>query len=281
MNRQTSIGRLTQVALALAILTFALAGCGGSGSGGTTSGKPIDPSGNWRLKFSDSGGNNLLLSALFSQTGSVVSALNILATGNPSPFSCVPFTTTTATLANGQVLNVNQFSGDINTTFGNIHFASTLNAAGTHADGTYTLSGNCWGVGASGTFSADEVPSVSGTWSGTLNCTSNCPVGATSGTISASLTQNDATGVVSGSYAISGLTNIGNGTVSTGSSDVLSGSSWQGTFTDNNGNVYAIAGGPLNGIQGLGLDRSFHGLLIETFDAHNAQAARYSVTMSH
>lgn len=264
--------------LALIALSLAFAGCGGT-STATKSGKPIDPSGNWSMKFTDTSNNSFLLSALFSQTGSVVTALNILAAGNPSPFSCVPFS---ATFANGEVLNVNQFSGDITTaSFGSVHFSSTLNDAGTHASGTYTLSGNCWGVGTSGSFSADEIPSISGTWTGTVNCTANCPAGATSGTISATLTQDDASGVVSGTYTISGLPNISSGTLSTKSSDVLSGASWQDSMTDQNGNTYVVAGGPLNGSAGLGLDRSFHGSIFEQSDAHSASLATYSVSMSH
>jgi hypothetical protein len=270
-----TIARIVIITLTLAALL--LAGCGGSTS--TPPGKqPIDPSGNWSMKFSDAGGNSVLLSALFSQTGSVVTALNVLAAGNPAPFSCVPFS---ATFANGSVLNVDQLSGDVNTPFGNIHFTSTLNAQGSHASGTYTLTGSCWGVAPSGTFSADEVPSVSGTWNGTINCTSNCPAGSTAGTITASLTQNDSTGVVSGTYAVTGLPNISNGTVATGQFDVLSGASWQDTFTDNNGNKYVIAGGPFNGDPGLGLDRSFNGRLFEQQDAHGASLATYSVSISH
>jgi hypothetical protein len=263
--------------LALIALSLVVAGCGGTGTA-TKSGKPIDPSGNWSMKFTDGSGHTLLLSALFSQTGSVVSALNILAAGNPAPFSCVPFS---ATFANGEVLNVNQFSGDINTSFGNIHFTSTLNDAGTHADGTYTLTGSCWGVAASGTFSADEIPSVSGTWSGTVNCTSNCPAGSASGTISATLTQDDATGNVSGTYAISGLPNISSGSIATKSSDVLSGASWQDSMTDQNTNTYVIAGGPFNGSVGLGLDKSFHGSIFEQSDAHSSSLATYTVSMTH
>src|SRR5882672_9061783 len=120
-----------------------LTGCGGNTT--TTPGNkpPIDPSGNWAMKFSDTSNNSFVLSSLFSQTGSVVTALNVLAAGNPAPFACVPFS---ATFTNGQVLNVDQFSGDVNTSFGNIHFASTLNAQGSHASGTYTLTGNCWTV---------------------------------------------------------------------------------------------------------------------------------------
>src|SRR5690242_17673131 len=178
-----TIARIVTITFAMAALL--LAGCGGGTS--TPPGKPpIDPSGNWVMKFSDAGGNSFLLSALFSQTGSVVTALNVLAAGNPAPFSCVPFS---ATFANGSVLNVDQFSGDVNTAFGNIHFTSTLNGPGTHSVGTYTLTGTCWAVAPSGTFTADEVPSMSGSWTGTVNCVANCPLGQTSGTITASLTQ--------------------------------------------------------------------------------------------
>ena len=115
-----------------------------------------------------------------------------------------------------------------------------------------------------------------------MTCTSNCPAGSTTGTISASLNQNAQPGVVAGTYAISGLPNIGNGNITTGTNDVLSGSSLQASATDSNGNTYAIAGGPLNSTPGLGLDRSFNGLLIELHDANpGVIAARYTVTMSH
>lgn len=268
--------------LALLFVSLILAGCGGSTSTPAPGKPPIDPSGNWAMKFSDTSGNSFILSALFSQTGSVVTALNVLAAGNPAPFSCVPFS---ATLANGSVLNVDQFSGDVNTPFGNIHFASTLNAAGTHASGTYTLTGNCWGVAPSGTFTADEVPSVAGTWNGAITCTSNCPAGATSGTITATLTQNDQTGVVAGTYTISGLPGISNGNVTTRSGiDVLSGLNLQVAFTDSNGNFYVMAGGPGGppADLGLGLDRNFIGELAGQNVVTPASApATYSVTMSH
>jgi hypothetical protein len=267
------------VLLSILVLTaLTITACGGSTSARTGATPPIDPSGNWSMKFTDSSSNSFILSALFSQTGSVVTALNLLGLGNPSPFACVPFS---ATFTNGQVLNVDQFSGNVNTSFGNIAFTSTLNAPGTHAAGTYTLTGNCWGVAPTGTFSADEIPSVSGTWTGAITCTMNCPAGATVGTITATLTQNDATGVVAGTYAVSGLSNISNGNISTGQSDVLSGSSWQASGADNNGNRYVIAGGPFNGTPGLGLDRSFNGQLFEQHDAGAASLATYTVTLSH
>jgi hypothetical protein len=277
------IARLFLMSLiCLAAIILTITGCGGSASSGTKAGAPIDPSGNWSLTFSDSSNRTLLMSALFSQTGSIVSASNILAVGNPAPFSCTPFS---ASFANGQVLNVDQFSGDINTPFGNIHFDSTLNLAGSHAQGTYTLTGNCWNVASTGTFSADEIPSISGTWTGTVNCTQNCPTGSTTGTISMTLTQNDATGVVAGNYSITGLPNISSGPVSTGTSDFLSGASWQDSLTDAIGNTFVIAGGPFQQLNtsGLGLDRSFHGLIFEThdIDPQKTTVATYSVTMTH
>jgi hypothetical protein len=262
------------------VFSLVIVGCGGGSSTNPAGGKPpIDPSGNWAMKFSDSSNNSFIMSALFSQTGSVVTALNILIVGNPAPFACVPFS---ASFANGQVLNVDQFSGDVNTPFGNIHFSSTLNAPGTHAAGTYTLTGNCWTVSPTGTFSADEVPSVAGTWTGTVTCTSNCPAGSTTGTITATLTQNDQTGVVAGTYAISGLPGISSGNVSTGKFDVLSGLVLQVSFADNNGNTYVMAGGPGFLGPGLGLDRTFAGILNGGNVVPPApDVARYSITMSH
>jgi len=82
-------------------------------------------------------------------------------------------------MANGLVQNVSTFSGDFNGNFGAVHFTTTLNDAGTHASGSYTItppqSGNCLGVALTGSVVADEVPSMSGNWTGTLTCTSNCP----------------------------------------------------------------------------------------------------------
>ncbi|SRR6266852_3961549 len=114
----------------------------------------------------------------------------------------------TISMSNGLVQNVNQFSGDLAGNFGTIHIASTLNDVGTHAAGTYTVtppqSGNCLGVSLTGTFTGDEVPSMSGNWTGTATCVLNCPIGPTSGNVSMSLTQNDATGAITGSYTITG-----------------------------------------------------------------------------
>ena len=68
MKRLIAIGR---AAIVVAVLFFL--GCGGS-TPAPQKAPPIDPSGNWSMTLSDSGGNSLLLSALLSQNGSVVTA---------------------------------------------------------------------------------------------------------------------------------------------------------------------------------------------------------------
>jgi hypothetical protein len=274
------------------ILAAALVGCGGGTSvSNPTSpqGKPIDPSGNWRMTFTDSNSQVFLLSALFNQTGSVVTGINFSEVGNgpngqpPTPFQCAA--QRDITMANGTVQNVSTFSGDLSGNFGGIHFTSTLNAAGTHTAGTYTVTpsanGNCLGIALTGTFVGDEIPSVSGNWTGTVGCIQNCPTGFTSGTMSMSLTQDDATGAVTGSYSTSGVPNITNGQLVSDplGNNFISGSNIQEKLLDNNGTTLFTTGGPFNGFNtsGLGLDRSYHGILTDgnSFDPF------YLVSLSH
>jgi hypothetical protein len=261
--------------LAIALL---ISGCGGGTSASNPAspqGKPIDPSGNWRMTFVDSNGQTFLLSALFNQTGSVVTGLSFSEVGNgpnaqpPTPFQCAA--QRDISMANGQVQNVSTFSGDLSGNFGGIHFTSTLNAAGTHTAGTYTVTpganGNCLGIGLTGTFVGDEIPSVSGNWTGTVTCSVNCPTGFTSGTMSMSLTQDDATGAVTGSYSTSGVPGVTNGQLVADplGNNFISGSNIQEKVLDNNGSTLFMTGGPLNsfGTAGLGTDRSFHGIITD------------------
>lgn len=270
----------------LAITALFAEGCG-SGGNKSAVGQPIDPSGNWKMSFTDASNNSFLLSALFSQTGSVVTGLNFSEVGNgpnanpPTPFQCQA--QRDISMANGTVQNVSQFSGDISGLFGTIHFSTTLNSAGTHSSGTYTLTpganGNCLRIAVTGTLTADEVPSMTGNWTGTINCVSNCPTGPTSGTVAMSLTQNDATGAVTGTYTITGLPNFSSGTVATGQFDLLSGASWQDSLADQNGSGSTIVGGPFNslGTAGVGLDRTFHGNIV----TGGTTNPFYAVSMSH
>lgn len=276
--------------LLMAILSTPLTGCGSKTNTPhpkpVLAGVPIDPSGNWKLAFTDANSNTFILSALFSQVGADVTGISFSEVGNTATFQCSA--QTNVTMANGTVLNVSTFSGDISGNFGAIHFTSTLNPQGSHADGTYTLTpgpaGNCLGVALTGTFTADEVPSMSGNWTGTVSCRSNCPLATpvgTAGSMTATLAQNDATGAVTGSYVINGLLPLlSAGTISTTSADLLSGASWQDTVSDNTGSSFFIAGGPLssNGTTGVGQDRSFNGILIMRSCCSDTT---YLVNMSH
>ena len=66
------------------LIMLAVIGCGGGTSttkNPTTAQGLIDPSGNWKMTFTDSSGNLFMLSALFSQTGAVVSGVNFFEGG--------------------------------------------------------------------------------------------------------------------------------------------------------------------------------------------------------
>jgi hypothetical protein len=250
------------------ILAFVV-GCGGSSSktNPINGQNLIDPSGNWKMSFTDStSGDLFILSGLFSQVGADVSGINFSEVGNQAVgFQCA--TQRDIALTNGLVSNVSTFTGTLTGNFGTIAFTSTLNDAGTHAGGTYTVTpgaaGNCLGVALTGTFAADEVPSMTGNWTGTINCVQNCPVGSTSGTVTMALTQNDASGAVTGSYAITGLPGLSTGNLVSdpNGNNFISGASIQQKLLDTNGSGLGLTGGPVNslGTAGLGLDRSFDG----------------------
>jgi hypothetical protein len=269
-----------------------MVGCGGGTKASnptTPQGKLVDPSGNWRMTFTDTNNNTFLLSALYNQVGAVVTGINFSEVGNgplaipPTAFQCAA--QRDIAMANGLVASVNQFSGDLSGNFGSIHFTSTLNDAGTHTAGTYTLTpgvnGNCLGIALTGTFIGDEVPSMSGNWTGTVTCVSNCPTGFSSGTISMNLSQDDATGVVTGSYSISGVPGISAGNLVPDPLDnnFISGSSMEQKLLDNNGSALFLVGGPVTGLAstGIGLDRSFHG----NIGTGSSFSPFYAINMSH
>jgi len=138
------------------------------------------------------------------------------------------------------------------------------------------------GIALTGGFTGDEVPSMSGAWTGTLSCTANCPTGSTSGTISLAITQNDSTGAVTGTYTVSGLPGFSSGTLAPDSSSVLSGAFWQDHLVDQNGNTFEVAGGPGGIGAGLGLDRTFNGqMLLQQSNNPSISGSTYTVAISH
>jgi hypothetical protein len=272
----------------ITVILAIFVGCGG----GSTKINPmtaqglIDPSGNWKMSFTDSNPNDLfILSGLFSQVGANVSGINFSEVGNQAPgFQCAA--QRDISLSNGLVSNVSTFTGTLTGNFGTITFTSTLNDAGTHSQGTYTVTpgaaGNCLGVALTGTFTGDEVPSMSGNWSGSITCTQSCPTGSTTGTLTMTLTQDDATGAVTGTYATSGIAGISSGNLIPDplNNNLLSGSSIQARLGDNSGSILVMVGGPLNsfGTAGVGLDRSFHGNILAL---DGTLQTEYAVSISH
>jgi hypothetical protein len=131
----------------LVLFTLLAVGCGGNTStktNPTTAQGLIDPSGNWGMTFTDSNGNFFILSALYFQTGAVVTGINFSEVGNVAPgFQCIA--QRDISISNGLVANVNQFSGDLAGNFGTVHFSSTLNDAGTHTVGILYFLG-CTGL---------------------------------------------------------------------------------------------------------------------------------------
>jgi hypothetical protein len=265
------------------LAAIVMAGCGGGGTTQTTKGGSsqavVDPSGNWTMTATDTQGQHVAFAALFNQLGSTVTANSFTAAGNPAPFACTPFT---ASLANGTVQNVDQFSGavtlsnrDTGAPFGTFSFTGTLNQAGTAVSGTFSGMPACTGIGASGTFSGAEVPSTSGTWSGTIQpCTwdgqtGTCAPFGTSSSFAAVLNQNDATGNVTGTYQVTNLAGISSGSVAVNQpTDILSGLLWQFTMSDANASKFVASGA-------LSLDRKFAGHLCDA--ANNC----YALAASH
>jgi hypothetical protein len=260
------------------LLTAFITACGGGSNSmaGGASSKVIDPSGNWTMTAQDQQGRKVQFAALFNQVGPVVTANSFTAAGNPSPFSCVPFG---ASLANGLVANVSNFTGSVTlsnasnqSSFGTFAFNTTLNDAGTSFSGTYAGLPGCTGIGATGTFTGAEVPSVTGNWTGTIQqCGSDCSSTVGSPTaISFSLTQNDSTGNVTGTYQTA-LAPFTNGSVAINPpTDILSGLVMQFSMTDANGQK-AIVNGT------LGMDRTFKAQVL-TFGQNGG---RFSLSISH
>jgi hypothetical protein len=264
------------------ILGLSLLACGGGSKTMGGNSKVIDPSGNWTMTAQDQQGNKVQFAALFNQVGAIVTANSFTAAGNPSPFNCVPFG---ATLSNGLVANVSNFTGSVavinssnQSSFGTFAFNTTLNDAGTSFAGTYAGLPGCTGIGATGTFTGAEVPSVTGNWTGTIqSCNFDQQQGkcaslnGSPSAISFSLTQNDSTGNVSGTYQVANLAPFTSGSVAINPpSDILSGTVLQFSMIDANGHKSTANGT-------LGADRSFSGLVI----AFGTSGGYFSLTMSH
>lgn len=278
----------------LAIVTavaVSLAGCGGSKpSGNNTGAKLVDPSGNWTMTAND-GQHSTNFAALFNQTGATVTANSFTAPNNAN-LTCVPFS---AALSNGNVggADGNLFTGNVTISnsqtqvaFGTFGFSGTLTPDGLSVSGTYSAMPACAGVAATGAFTGSQVPSTSGNWTGTIQpCNydshplpgetpyQDCLRNATGSPapVSMTLTQNDATGDVTGTYTTAASPFSGGNVVVLSGSPVgfLSGLSWQFDMSDNAKFTGVCFGS-------LGMDRSFKGLVTDV-----QTSTYYALTMSH
>ena len=299
------------------IITLLLAGCGGQsgvpiGPSPAPVQKVIDPSGNWMMTATDSNGNKANFAMIFSQSGSVVSnpsALPIQGTSpsepdNTSSFDCVsaPDILSLA-LSNATVQNTSNFTGSMDLEdetiyppqdFGTFTFNTTLVSSGLSFSGIYSTMPSCTGVAASGTFSGEEVPSVTGSWTGTLQpCTMTsggtcASTGNGTETIAATLTQDDQDGAVSGPYTVTGDSELTSGNVGMSKygiygcktsvgPGILSGTTMDLTWQDSSTSAYASMTGTLD------MNGNYSGFLAVTpASSQTCEPNEYLlVTMSH
>lgn len=220
--------------LPIFILVCLLAACGSSippnpGPKPPTPGAPIDPSGNWQMTATDSNGNTATFGAMFNQVGSTVTVtgsqyqgFSLTAVNEPANFTCPNLL---MSLSNGTVQNTNQLGGTITLSqaLGSFNFSGTLNSGGTAFTGTYSNMPGCAGMAASGTYTGESVPSVSGSWTGTVTpctfsgniCTAN---GGTAGALTLSLTQYDSIYAANGTFTLTNVTGLTSGHADTGAS---------------------------------------------------------------
>jgi hypothetical protein len=205
---------LRPVYIAIATFCLLLSGCGGGGSS-TPAPTPTPvpqlalTSGNWDFAAASSGGTNFLIGGNVVQTGTAVTGgLRVVNSACFTPSTAVPISGTisgqTATVTSAAVA-----SQTIN---------ATLSGSATSLTGTYNVTGTGCAGGDKGNIAGVLVPSISGTWKGTLisNTVANPGVGAT-----ASITEGapDSTGlfVITGTANYVGSPCFASGTATTGS----------------------------------------------------------------
>jgi hypothetical protein len=241
------------------------------------------------MTATDGGNHSVQFAALYNQVGADVTA-NSFTSLFGSTFTCTPFT---AALSNGLVQNVSNFTGTVTFGggFGAFTFTATLAADGKSFTGTYSNMPSCTGLLLSGTFTGAEVPSASGSWTGTIQgcsydqTTGVCTLFGATSPFTAALTQDDATGSVTGSYQVSGAVGFSSGTVHVRQGiDVLSGLFWEFEINDASGSAAIVCGGCTSGadgagLSGLDLNGHFAGLL--SVEPINQTSAHYWLVASH
>jgi hypothetical protein len=204
---------LRPVYIAIATFCIVLSGCGGSSSTPTPTPTPVAQltltSGNWDFAAASSSGTNFLIGGNVVQTGtSITGGLHVINSACIAPNVPVPISGNIS----GQTATVNSAAIASQT------INATLSGSATALTGTYTITGTGCAGGDKGNIAGVLVPSITGTWKGTLisNTVANPGVGVT-----APITEGaaDANGlfVITGTAAYVGSPCFASGTTATGS----------------------------------------------------------------
>ena len=221
--------KFSVLSLLSGVFALALAGCGGTNNLGLTQG-------NWAFSASSTAAQVLRSGPTFVVGGNLTqSGTNLTGTMYVSQSGCIApqFVGFTGTVKDKNVtLTSENFGGQV----------ISVTASGTKDSltGTYTVTGEC---ADSGTVTASAVPSISGTWNGTIsNVTRAKGYGAAEATLSVALSQ-AATASEDGTFALTGTltyTNSGCAVSGTISNGYLAGNfiSFSGSTDDGVGTVF-------------------------------------------
>ena len=196
----------------VAFLTLLIAGCGGNSSTPAPTPTPqqlVLTAGNWDFAAASSGGTNFLIGGNVVQTGtSVTGGLRVVNSACITPSTPVSITGNIS----GQTATVTS------ATIASQTINASLTGSATALTGTYTITGTGCAGGDKGNITGVLVPSVSGTWKGTLisNTVANPGVGVTASIVEGAP---DPTGlfVITGAATYVGSPCFASGTSATGS----------------------------------------------------------------
>lgn len=209
---------LRPVYIAIATFCLLLSGCGGGGSTvpaptPTPTPTPVPQlaltSGNWDFAVASSSGTNFLIGGNVVQTGTSV-------TGGMRVVNSACFTSSTAVPISGTISG--QTAAVTSAAIASQTINASLSGSATALTGTYTVTGTGCAGGDKGNIAGVLVPSISGTWKGTLisNTVANPGVGVTASIVEGAP---DSTGlfVITSTATYVGSPCFASGTAATGS----------------------------------------------------------------
>jgi hypothetical protein len=157
---------LAPITLAMLALALLLEGCGGGTSGGVPVNNSNPLSGNWQVNFlqqEPSPPTQLGASGFFRQSGNVISG-TLEVPPSTQNGKCGGVASVTGSI-DGQTVTLT-----INTSANTLTFTGTLGGTSQTMAGTYSgLGGGCFTRATSGTWNAQQIPALSGSFTGTLS----------------------------------------------------------------------------------------------------------------